>query len=129
MIIIHTDGASQGNPGLSGAGIFIKDGENINEYSIPLGSMSNHEAEFHAIIHALKICQKKFPGRILSFRTDSKTAVETIEKDYTNNADFLPLLREIRKYFNFFAHVFIKWIPANQNNHADRLAKRAIHKN
>lgn len=129
MIIIYTDGASQGNPGISGAGIFIKDDKNIYEYSIPLGSMSNHEAEFHAVIHALKICEKYFSGRILSFRTDSQVVVDTVEKDYTNNNDFLPLLNEIRKHSKHFPYIFMKWIPANHNNHADQLAKSALHKN
>lgn len=59
MIEVYIDGASAGNPGPSGAGIFIKGQGAHEKYSLPLGIMSNHEAEFHALIKALEICQKK----------------------------------------------------------------------
>lgn len=58
MIEVYIDGASAGNPGPSGAGIFIKANGKVERYSIPLGVMSNHEAEYYAFIEALKICKK-----------------------------------------------------------------------
>lgn len=128
MINIHTDGATEGNPGRSGAGIVINDRGKIDKHSIYLGVMSNHEAEFWAVIHALKICQQLFPQQILSFRTDSKIVVDTIEKDYTKNMTFIPLLKEIQLLIKTFPYVFIKWIPAQENKHADLLAKQAIHR-
>jgi len=128
LIIIHTDGASSGNPGKSGAGIFINHNGVVIEKSIPLEIMSNHEAEFWAVIHALDICEEKFPREVLSFRTDSKIVVDTMEKDYTRNEAFLPLLEEIRKRSDSFPYIFIKWIPTEQNKHADQLAKRALFK-
>src|SRR5690625_2328377 len=53
IIEVYTDGASNGNPGISGAGVYIKANGKDYEYALPLEEMSNHEAEFHAIIHAL----------------------------------------------------------------------------
>ncbi|GAA0590944.1 reverse transcriptase-like protein [Virgibacillus siamensis] len=126
MIEVYTDGASSGDPGLSGAGIYIKDAERTYEYSLPLGIMSNHEAEFYAIVNALEICLKEFPDEILSFRSDSKLAVDTIEKDFTKNERFLPLLEKIRTAADVFPYFFIKWIPEKQNGNADRLARKAI---
>lgn len=126
MIEVYTDGSSVGNPGVSGAGIYIKYGKKAYEYSVPLGIMSNHEAEFHAVIEALKICRKNFPHNILSFRTDSKVVVHLIEKNYTKNKTFRPLLDQIYDEINHFSLFFIKWIPTKENIHADRLAKRAV---
>jgi len=126
LIIIHTDGASNGNPGESGAGIFINHNGNVIEKSIPLGVMSNHEAEFWAVIHALDICEGKFSGEVLSFRTDSKVVVDTIEKNHTKNKTFLPLLEKIRQRSESFPYLFVKWIPTEQNKHADQLARRAL---
>ena len=126
VIEVYTDGASSGNPGKSGAGVFIKANGKVYEYSIPLGVLSNHEAEFHAVIKALEICKTSFPGEILSFRSDSQIVVHTIEKDYTKNQTFLPLLEEIREYSKEFSYFFIKWIPEKQNQHADRLARKAL---
>ncbi|WP_339227383.1 reverse transcriptase-like protein [Oceanobacillus sp. FSL K6-2867] len=129
MIEVYTDGAASGNPGLSGAGIYIKYGSNAYEYTFPLGYLSNHEAEFHAIIKALEICQQSFPNEIVSFRSDSKVVVDVIEKDFTKNKTFLPLLDRIREASQGFPYFFIKWIPEKQNGHADRLARKAIRLN
>ncbi|MFB4472054.1 RNase H family protein, partial [Oceanobacillus caeni] len=91
LIEIYTDGASSGNPGPSGAGIYIKANKKQYEYAIPLKDLSNHEAEFYAVIKALEICKNEFPGEILSFRSDSQIVVNTIDRDYTKNKTFLPL--------------------------------------
>lgn len=126
LIEIYTDGASSGNPGPSGAGIYIKANKKQYEYAIPLKDLSNHEAEFYAVIKALEICKNEFPGEILSFRSDSQIIVNTIDRDYTKNKTFLPLLEKVRELSTHFAYVFIKWIPEKQNGNADRLARKAI---
>ncbi|MFD2211950.1 ribonuclease HI family protein [Virgibacillus halophilus] len=126
MIVVYTDGASKGNPGISGAGIYMKAGGESFDYTIPLETMSNHEAEFHAVIKALEICKEKFAGEILSFRSDSKTVVDIIENGSTKNVLFQPLITKINLLTKFFPYFFIKWIPEKQNAHADRLAKKAI---
>ncbi|MDC3415330.1 reverse transcriptase-like protein [Aquibacillus salsiterrae] len=125
MLEVYTDGASSGDPGPSGAGIYIKSKQ--EEYSIRLGSMSNHEAELWAIIKALEICTENYPDEILSFRSDSKLAVDLIEKEFTKNQKFLPLLDNILTLSKAFPFFFIKWIPEKQNKTADVLARKAIH--
>lgn len=127
LIEVYTDGASSGNPGVSGAGVYIKANGKIDEYAFPLGMLSNHEAEFQAVIKALEICKKRFPGEILSFRSDSRVVVDVIEKNFTKNQTFLPLLEKITEEASSFPYFFIKWIPEKMNSHADQLAKGAIH--
>lgn len=129
MIVVYTDGASSGNPGASGAGVYIKTGENRYEYSIPLGVMTNHEAEFHAVIAALKICEQNFPNEILSFRSDSQAVVHAVDNNFTKNKTFLPLVESIQEKANQFPYFFIKWIPEKENSNADRLARKAIIRN
>ncbi|SFA95029.1 RNase HI [Lentibacillus halodurans] len=126
MIEVYTDGASSGNPGASGAGVYIKDHGTIYEFSFPLGVMSNHEAEFHAVVKALEICIEHFPDDILSFRSDSKLVVDAVENGFTKNQVYQPLLAAIQKKADSFPYFFIKWVPEKQNPHADRLARRAI---
>ncbi len=125
LIEVYIDGATAGNPGLSGAGIFIKgNGQNLH-YSIPLGTMTNHEAEYHALIKGLEIClEKNFS--IVSFRTDSQLVDRAIEKEFAKNPDFAPLLGkalELSKQLDLF---FMKWIPSSQNKVADELARKAV---
>lgn len=127
MIEIHVDGASKGNPGISGAGIVIKTDNELYEYSFPLGIVSNHEAEFLALIKALKICEQKFPHALVAVQTDSQIVVDSIEKKYVKNPLFKPLLEQINELKHSFSLFFIKWIPSEQNKHADRLAREAIY--
>ena len=130
MIEVYIDGASAGNPGPSGAGIFIKGNGTLEKYSIPLGSMSNHEAEFHAFIEALDICCKKgLVHSIISFRTDSELVNMAVEREFTKNKSYAPLLEKALKLTKKFDLFFMKWIPSAENKVADELARLAIQKN
>lgn len=126
MIDVYIDGASAGDPGPSGAGIFInyKDGS-VGHYSIPLGHMSNHEAEYEALLHALKICKEKGFKQV-SFRTDSQLIDQAVEKRYVKNKRYNQYLEEALVYIDEFDLFFMKWIPSKQNKDADQLARRAI---
>lgn len=126
MIEVFFDGASAGNPGPSGIGIFIKGNGNAERYSFSLEKMSNHEAEFHAFIKALEICLQK-GYKTVSFRTDSELVNRSVEKEFVKNKTFAPLLEKALLLTKDFDLFFLKWIPSNQNNVADELARKAIH--
>ncbi|UOQ93529.1 ribonuclease HI family protein [Halobacillus shinanisalinarum] len=126
MIEVYTDASTIGNPGPSAAGIYIKQKNQQYEYSYFLGEHSNHEAEFLAVIRALEICKQTFPGEILSIRSDSQVVVTTVDKSYTNNPVFVPLLNQILTLHDSFSFVFYKWIPDKANKNADRLARSAL---
>lgn len=128
MFEVYIDGASAGNPGPSGAGIFIKGNGIVESYSIPLGCMSNHEAEFIAFIKALKICIEKH-FTVVSFRTDSELVNRAVEKEFVKNKAFSPFLEEALCLTREFELFFMKWIPSSENKTADNLARAAIHKN
>ncbi|WP_400241903.1 reverse transcriptase-like protein [Niallia sp. JL1B1071] len=128
MIEVYIDGASAGNPGPSGAGIFIKGHGSAEKYSFPLGLMSNHEAEYFALIKALEICIDK-NYRTVSFRTDSELVSRAVEKEFAKNKKFAPLLEQALKLARELDLFFIKWIPSNDNKTADELARLAIRKN
>ncbi|MFJ6411759.1 ribonuclease HI [Terribacillus saccharophilus] len=129
MIEVYTDGATSGNPGQSGAGIVIINDSTRHTYSVPLGMMTNHQAEFWAIIKALEICQSDYPDAIISLRSDSQAAVQAIDKEHTKNKEFQPLLEQIMQISRQFPYFFIKWIPEKQNKAADQLAREAIRQN
>jgi ribonuclease HI len=125
MIEVYIDGATAGNPGISGAGVFIKGHGSAEQYSIPLGNMSNHEAEYHALLHALRICIEQ-SYKVVSFRTDSQLVEQAVEKQFAKNKAFAPLLEEALQMIETFDLFFIKWIPSSQNSVADALARKAI---
>jgi ribonuclease HI len=128
MIEVYIDGASAGNPGLSGAGIFINNNGRVERYSIPLGIMENHEAEYHALIKALEICVEN-RYRTVSFRTDSQAIHLAMEKEFAKNKKYAQLLAQALELMKQLDLFFIKWIPSSENKSADQLARRAIHLN
>ena len=126
MFEVYIDGASAGDGGPSGIGIFIK-GPNgsTEEYAIPVNAENNHQAEFMAVIEALKIClEKTFLS--ISIRTDSQIVDTALNRHYVKNPLFKPYLDAFEKLESQFTLLFIKWIPSNQNKKADQLAKLAI---
>jgi ribonuclease HI len=125
MIEVYFDGASAGNPGPSGAGIYIKEDGQQKRYSIPLDGMTNHEAEFHAFILALEICIEN-QYHTVSFRTDSELVNRAIEKEFVKNNQYKPLLDRALMLTKQFGLFFLKWIPSNENKNADELARKAI---
>ncbi len=125
MIEVFIDAASAGDPGPSGAGIFIK-GNGLNErLSIPLGIHSNHEAEFLALNYALTHCIKKGYS-VVSFKTDSQLVSQSIEKEFAKKEPFRTLLAEALNLITNLDLFFIKWIPSAQNKVADELARKAL---
>lgn len=127
MIEVYIDGASAGNPGPSGAGIFINNNGVVERHSIPLGYMENHEAEYHALIKALEICVAS-NYQVVSFRTDSQAINQAIEKKFAKKK-YGALLYEALKLSDQLELFFVKWIPSIENKSADELARRAIRLN
>ncbi len=127
MLEVYIDGASAGNPGPSGIGIFIKGEGHQVQISEYIGETNNHIAEFTALIRGLEEA-KKLDTTIVSVRSDSKIVVASIEKQYVKNEEYKPLLEKAIQLSNSFDLFFIKWIPDNQNRAADLLARQAIQK-
>ncbi|MCM3387382.1 RNase H family protein [Ureibacillus chungkukjangi] len=125
MLEVYIDGASAGNPGPSGIGIFIK-GEGhhikISEY---IGETNNHIAEFIALNRALEEVNK-IGSSLISMRSDSKIVVASIEKQYVKNEEYKPYLEKALQLIESNDMFFIKWIPDSQNKAADALAREAI---
>lgn len=125
LLEVYIDGASAGNPGPSGIGIFIKgEGHNI-KISEFIGETNNHIAEFIALNRALEEV-KKIGSTLISMRSDSKIVVASIEKQYVKNEEFKPYLEQAIQHIETIDMFFIKWIPDNQNKAADALAREAI---
>ncbi|MBC1922386.1 ribonuclease HI family protein [Listeria grayi] len=123
---IFVDAASAGNPGLSGAGIVLSQGELHEQLAIPLGTMTNHEAEFIAIKLGLRRAVELGETAFVRVYSDSKVAIEAIEKRFVKNPLFKPHLEEILQLISHFSLFFIEWRSVTKNRKADELARRAI---
>lgn len=130
MLKLYVDAATRGNPGPSGIGILIV-GKNIYEQlSFPLNTnMSNHEAEFSALLRGLEeIIKRNMMTDTLFVYTDSKIVAETIDKNHTSNHKFKPYLLEIQTLLASFPLILIQWLPEKQNKGADNLARQGLKK-
>ncbi|MGC6767869.1 ribonuclease HI family protein [Enterococcus sp. LJL51] len=129
MLRIYVDAATKGNPGPSGGGIVVT-GEQIHEQlHFSLGECSNHEAEFKILILALEwLINHQFTTTSIFLHSDSKTVVQTIDKNYTGNPVFQPYLKRFQQLESHFTLLLIQWIPENKNKGADNLARQALQK-
>lgn len=127
MIELYVDGASAGNPGKSGIGIFIKGEGHHIKISESIPPTNNHTAEFIALVRGLEEVAKLTDG-IVSARSDSQIVVTSVDKEFVKNELYQPYLEELLEIIQSFEFFFIKWIPRTENRAADVLAREGIHK-
>ena len=136
-IIIYTDGASRGNPGKASIGVVFcneKD-QTIKEYAEFLGDkLTNNEAEYRAVIFALKKFKSLFSKKLaksseVQVRADSELMVKQLNGEYKLlNENIQKMFIEIWNLKLDFANVKFKQIPREKNKQADRLANEALDK-
>lgn len=127
--IMYIDGASQGNPGESGIGVIICEGDKvIKNISQFIGITTNNVAEYMALIFGL---QEALIQKIdnININTDSELLCKQIKGDYRVKDATLKLLYSLAKHLlSGFRKFDITNIPREDNKGADRLAVKAIEK-
>jgi len=127
-VVLFTDGASRGNPGLAGAGVFITDtaGKKLVEKSLFLGKTTNNVAEYRALIIGLEEVIKINPSHV-TVKMDSELIVKQLNGEYrVRNPGLLPLYRDAVERIGQIKEIRVQHIPRNENYEADRLANIAI---
>jgi len=132
--IIYTDGASKGNPGPAAVGVVIcdKNGKVLKEYSKEIGEATNNEAEYQAVILALKKIKllygkKRAKESELEVRSDSQLLVSQLNGKYKIlDEKIQKLFIEVWNLQTEFKKVVFKLIPRGENKLADRAANRAF---
>lgn len=133
-IVTYTDGASRGNPGEASLGVVIEDahGNMLKEYGEALGVKTNNEAEYEAIVVALKkvralVGKAQSKNVSVEMRMDSKLAAEQLSGRYRLNSEKLyePFIAIWNGKMDF-KEVTFKHIPREKNKEADRLANEAL---
>ena len=125
---LRTDGASRGNPGPSGAGIVIEDADGMKLKAMHrwLGTMTNNEAEYHALIDGLKAVQPWQPDE-LEVCLDSKLVVEQMRGTYrVKEPRMQDLNARAKTLADSFARIEFRHVEREQNHRADYLANMAI---
>ncbi len=126
-INIYTDGASSGNPGPSGIGVFMRYGKHEREISRYIGNSTNNIAELTAIETALlEVKRTDLPIRIY---TDSSYACGLLINGWKAKKNVL-LINSIRQLMTKFNDLKILKVKGHRglegNEKADQLATAAI---
>ncbi len=120
------DGAARGNPGPAGAGAFFLptgDGEPVELFEA-LGRATNNEAEYRALLLALRSAQER-GATDLSIFADSLLLVEQLSGNFRVKAENLkPLFFEALQRAKTFRSFSISHVRREKNKDADRLANR-----
>ena len=127
-LVLYIDGASRGNPGKAGAGVWIMDGagERISEVSRFLGHKTNNEAEYWALLLGLREA-KRLRGDSIQIFTDSQLVERQIKGVYrVRDSNLKTLHKAVIRELNTFSSFEIESIPREENQEADRLANQAI---
>ncbi len=129
-LIIYTDGGARGNPGPSGIGVVVynEQKELVREYSDFLGIATNNQAEYKAVILALKKAQE-LGGEELRFYLDSELVVKQLRGEYkVKNQDLASLFLEVHNLSLNFKKISYTHVRRELNKEADRLANEAMDK-
>jgi ribonuclease HI len=127
-VVIYADGASSGNPGPAAIGAILKDeqGNLIASISQRIGTTTNNQAEYRAIIAALEKAIS-LGAREVELRSDSELVVKQIKGRYrVKKATLRPLYQRVVQLIGSFAGFTITHIPREQNREADGLANKAL---
>lgn len=127
-LIIFTDGGSRGNPGPAGLGAIIYDENHkvVAEISEYLGVTTNNQAEYRAILAAIKKAVELKVTEV-EFYMDSELAVKQLNREYkVKNKDLAPLFLAIYNLTLSFKKISFMHIPRERNKEADRLANEAM---
>ena len=130
VLNIYTDGGSRGNPGPAALGVFIETlDKRFGEF---LGEKTNNEAEYAAIVAALKkikalLGKEKAKHATVECRMDSELACRQLNHEYKiENAKLQPLFLGIWNLMLDFGKATFTHVPREQNTIADAEANKAM---
>jgi len=131
-IVVYTDGGSLNNPGPSAIGVIIKFGNEIKEYAEEIGVATNNQAEYQAVLFALKKIKQLIGGQRakeskIVLHLDSELVGKQLMGEYKVEEEELQKL--FVEYWNLkkdFGEIEIHLIPREENTLADKLVKSKL---
>jgi len=131
---IRTDGGARGNPGPAAIGAVIlgEKGAILKEISEYIGEATNNEAEYRAVIAALKklkamVGKNQTKQALVQIFADSELLVKQLNGEYKiEHPNVQPLFLELWNLKVDFGKVTFQAVPREQNKAADRLVNEAL---
>jgi ribonuclease HI len=128
-LIIHTDGGARGNPGPAGIGVVIHDADSgalLEEHAEFLGVTTNNQAEYSAVILALKRA-KALDATEVQIITDSELVVKQANGEYrVKHPGLAQRFSEMKQLASTIHHCRFQHVRRAFNQRADALSNQAM---
>ena len=126
---IYTDGACRGNPGICAIAFMILDNENrtVKTYSEYIGTGTNNQAEYKALINALE--SAKYFGNELECYSDSKLLVNQMNGEWkVKHPNMKILWKTAIALKDTFHHISFTYVPRTNMyiQRVDQLANQTL---
>lgn len=125
---LFVDGAARNNPGPGGAGIYLrKNDKNELKKGFALGSRTNNEAEYLALLIGVIIASEKMqPGDALFINSDSELLVKQIKGIYKVKKPQLQIIFKVAIRYLSKLDYTIQHVLRAKNSIADKLANQGV---
>lgn len=138
-IIMYTDGGARGNPGPAAVGVVLYQMQGKKEVRWKdmmkyLGTLTNNEAEYKAVIEGLKkakalLGSERAKNTHIEIRMDSELVARQLSGTYRIEEDRLKILFvDAWNARMDFGEISFKEIPREKNKEADALVNAALDK-
>jgi len=126
-VTAFVDGASRGNPGPAGFGVFMtRDDGEIIEICGYLGTTTNNVAEYAGLLEALAVAESEGANEV-EIVSDSLLLVQQMLGKYrVKHPNLVPLHDKARRMVRNFRRFSIRHTLRAGNKEADRLANLAV---
>jgi ribonuclease HI len=126
-VTAFVDGASRGNPGPAGYGVFMTtDADEIIEISGFLGITTNNVAEYAGLIEALTVARDEGATEVEVISDSLLLVNQMLGKFRVKHANLIPLHSKARLLAASFPRFSIRHTLRAGNKEADRLANAAV---
>ena len=129
---MNIDGASRGNPGPAGAGIYlVKNNTEVEKHHVYLGTKTNNQAEYFALALGLFFARKamekdRTSTRDLAVISDSELLVRQMRGEYKIKNEGLRQFSMLITTLMHGIHCTFRHVLRDQNKQADKLANEGI---
>ena len=131
-LLIFTDGGARGNPGPAATAFILLTEQNhiINQKSHYIGTHTNNQAEYYALIAGLETAAALKPNEVVC-HTDSELMAKQLKGEFVvNNPILKQLWRRVKELEQQFKKVSYVNVPRTHSRiqEADRLVNLALDK-
>ncbi len=123
---IFTDGGSRGNPGPAAIGVVVEFDNKVKKYNKKIGRATNNEAEYKAVIFALKKARALGIKEVAVYSDSELIASQLNRKFKVKDARIQSLFVEVWNLTINFRKVTFHHIPRSENREADNLVNKTL---